>query len=112
ERRKAQLSLLVRGQGRRTANQRGRADTDCCARQDAALIVLDRADQSARQSLCGSDAGQQHTGRHQQEEVPGGSGRRSVTYLDIHVTVHTSRTASPARKRNSLAAFVFRTSRG
>ena len=67
QRREAQLPLLVRGQRRRAANQRRRADADDGARKDAALCVLDGSDEGARQPLRDSDPRQQDAGGSNQQ---------------------------------------------
>ena len=46
---------------RRTANQRRRADPDGGTRKDAALCILDGADEGSRQPLRGSHAGEHET---------------------------------------------------
>ena len=68
QRREAQLPFLVRGQCRRAANQRRRADTDNRTRKDAALGVLDGSDESSRQSLRGSQVRLQHTGSGEKDQ--------------------------------------------
>ena len=58
--REAQLPFLVRGQRRRAANQRRRADTDDRTRKDAALCVLDGSDEGSRQPLRTGHVGLKH----------------------------------------------------
>ena len=81
------LPLVVCHQCRRTAYQRRRTDADARTREDEALFVLDRAYESPRQPLRGTDSWQQDTSdSDQQQECPPGSRGGWRSFLNPHAT--------------------------
>ena len=97
-----QLPFLVRGQGRRCRQSAPVKRHGRCAWKDAALIVFDRADEGACQSLRDRGPRQQDArGSDEGQQGPTDSSCRWCRWLGVHSTILLARTVG-VRKRNSV----------